>query len=85
MAAAQRVPAAEVDPDERPRAPGCVNCDRFDIWTVAAKAGRCEPCYMYRYRNDGRDAPEHVVRARPDVAGHRERIRIDPTQPGAAP
>jgi hypothetical protein len=80
--AATRVPARELEPGER-RAPGCVNCERFEIWAIVEKAGRCGPCYMYRHRNDLRDAPEHVVLARPEVTGKRERIRIDPTQPGS--
>lgn len=61
-----RAPRSTTDDHPGRQAPGCVNCARFDIYTVAVKAGRCQACYMYRWRTgDGRDAPERLVLARP--------------------
>lgn len=79
-AAALRVPASELG--ETREVPGCVNCDRFDVQSPVHKrvdglpsGGRCRACYEYRRRHDGRDAPEAIVRARPEVSGRRRRVR----------
>lgn len=53
---------------------GCVNCARFDVWSTIHKAMRCVACYGWRRRHDGADAPEHIVMARPEVAGRRRRV-----------
>lgn len=79
-AAALRVPASELG--ETREVPGCVNCDRFDVQSPVHRrvdglpsGGRCRACYEYRRRHDGRDAPEAIVRARPEVSGRRRRVR----------
>lgn len=80
-------------PPHRPaavEAPGCVNCERFDVYTIAYKDGRCVACYGYRRRSRdkgegaglGLDAPERLVRARPENATRRDLAeRVDPTDP----
>ena len=63
-------------PVEKPTASGCVNCDAYGVFSVAVKAGRCEPCYRYRLRHDLADRPERLVIA--DQPGRRERERVIP-------
>lgn len=82
-AAALRVPAAELG--ETREVPGCVNCARWDIHSPVHRrvnglpsGGRCRACYEYRRRHDGRDAPESIVTARPEVSGRRRTVRVDP-------
>lgn len=80
---AVRVPASELG--ETREVPGCVNCARWDIHSPVHRrvdglpsGGRCRACYEYRRRHDGRDAPESIVTARPEVSGRRRTIRVDP-------
>lgn len=64
-------------PPGRAEAPACVNCDRFEIYTPMTKASRCDACYQYRHKYN-RDAPEHVIRARPGNSTPRELARDEP-------
>lgn len=73
IARANYVPADE-RPDERPEASGCVNCARWEIWSLAVRAGRCWACYQYRRRSPAlEDRPEQLVRA--DQPGTKQRVR----------
>lgn len=56
------------------RAPECVNCARWEIYSAAVKAGRCTECFDYRERYH-RDAPEKVVMARPGNSTPRQLAR----------
>lgn len=67
------VPA--VDSYEK-EAPVCVNCLRFEVKTPASKAGRCNACYQYRRRHNGRDAPKGIVLSRPGNATPRQLERL---------
>lgn len=62
-----RARAIYVPVDERPTptpvATGCVVCARYEIYSVAVKAGRCWADYQYKRRN-GRDAPRDKVLGR---------------------
>lgn len=60
-------------PPARPEAPGCVNCERFEVYSVATKAGRCDACYQYLRRSGPRqlERPERLVLD--DKPGHRRR------------
>lgn len=59
---------------------GCTNCERYTgpsgdpVWSAIEYAGRCAACLAYRRAHDGRDAPEAVVLARPEVSGRPHRI-----------
>lgn len=71
--AAVRVTAAEAVGEVDRRPPGCVNCDRFDVWSAVHKAGRCRACYEYKRRSpQDLDATEEIVRSRPEVSGRRQ-------------
>lgn len=65
-------------PAARPEAPGCVNCERYEIYTVATEAGRCPEC-LDHWRTHDRDAPEQLVVNRP--ANQRRRPRLPTTDP----
>lgn len=67
------IPVAQ-RPPETPEVPGCINCARFEVFTVAQKAGRCWACYGYRARHEGRDAPGELVLGRPENAGRRRYV-----------
>lgn len=70
-------------------APGCVNCERFDVYAVQYKDGRCVACYGYKRRSRergegaglGLDAPERLVKERPENATRRSlAVRVDPKE-----
>lgn len=56
----------------KPEAAACVNCDRFEIYAIAVRAGRCWACYRYRLDHDGTDAPRSLVLARLENATRRQ-------------
>ena len=49
---------------------GCVNCHAFGFWSAVYKASRCTPCWWYRHRHDGIDAPTDVIEQREAVRRH---------------
>lgn len=66
------IPVAE-RPPETGEEPGCLNCERFEVFSPVHKAGRCRACYEYRRRND-RDCPENLVTSRPENSGRRRYV-----------
>lgn len=71
-------PPSPPKPAGRPKAPGCVNCARFEIYTVAVEAGRCPECLVH-WRTHDRDAPERLVVGR--ARNQRRRPRLHETDP----
>jgi len=71
LARAQHVPLTDQERERADGVPACVNCARFEVFAVAARAGRCWPCYQFRRRHDGRDRPERLVRAEQQLEARR--------------
>lgn len=60
----------------KPEAPGCVNCERHEIYAVAVRAGRCWACYRYRLGHAGTDAPRRLIVIRAENATRRQLAQL---------